>query len=58
MGLLDKAKAWVGGNKSQAHTAVDKGADLADDKTGGKYADKIDTGTDKAKEQIDKLPDT
>jgi hypothetical protein len=58
MGLLDKAKAWVGGNKSQAHSAVEKGADLADDKTGGKYTDKIDTGEDKARDQIDKLPDT
>ena len=58
MGLLDKAKAWVGGNKSQAHSAVDKGADIADDRTGGKYTEKIDTGAEKASEQIDKLPDT
>ena len=58
MGLLDKAKAWVGGNKGQAHSAVEKGADLADDKTGGKYADKVEMGEDKAREQIDKLPDT
>jgi hypothetical protein len=58
MGLLDKAKAWVGGNKSHSHGAVDKGADIADDKSGGKYTDKIDMGADKAKDQIDKLPDT
>ena len=55
MGLLDKIKSMIGGNSSQAKGTVDKGASVADDKTGGKYTDKIDTGAEKAKEGIDKL---
>jgi hypothetical protein len=34
---------------------LDKAADLADKKTGGKYADKIDSGVDKAKDALDDL---
>jgi len=58
MGMMDTVKGWLGGNKGQAKGGVDKGADLADGQTGGKYSDKIDTGADKAKDQIDKLPDS
>lgn len=57
MGLLDKIKGMIGGNKDQAKGAVDKGAAIADDKTGGKYGEHIDTGADKAKDGIDKLAD-
>ena len=55
MGLLDKIKGMVGGNSAKAKDAVDKGAQVADDKTGGKYSEHIDTGAEKAKEGIDKL---
>ena len=55
MGLLDKIKSMIGGNSSQAKGGVDKVASTADEKTGGKYADKIDTSAEKAKEGIDKI---
>jgi hypothetical protein len=55
MGLLDKAKSLISGHESKAKAGVDKGADLADDRTGGKYSDKIDMGADKAKDAIDDL---
>jgi hypothetical protein len=55
MGLMDKLKSLVGGNKDKAKGGVDKGAGIADSKTGGKYTDNIDTGADKAKDGIDKL---
>jgi len=58
MGLLDKIKGMVGGNSAKAKGAVDKGAQIADDKTGGKYSEHIDTGAEKAKEGIDKLGET
>ncbi|MFC4554552.1 antitoxin [Georgenia faecalis] len=45
MGIADKAKDAVGGEKG-SDAALDKGANLADDKTGGKHADKIDKGQD------------
>ena len=57
MGLLDKAKGLLGGHQAQAKAGVDKAADVADDKTDGKYSDNIDTGADTAKEGIDKLTD-
>ena len=55
MSILDSLKGLLGGRKSEAKKGVDKAAGIADAKTGGKHADKIDMGADKAKEQIDKL---
>jgi hypothetical protein len=54
MGILDKAKGLLGGHKAEAKQGVDKAADVADAKTGGKHADKIETGAEKAKDTIDK----
>ena len=55
MGLLDKAKGLLGGHKAEAKQGVDTAADLADAKTGGQHADKIDMGAEKAKDAIDKV---
>ena len=57
MGILDKAKEMMGkdDNADKAKTGVDKAADMADDKTGGKYSDKIDSGADAAKSQLDNM---
>ena len=49
MGIFDKAKDLVGKNSDKVEDAIDKAADVADDKTGGMYAELIDTGVDKAK---------
>jgi hypothetical protein len=57
MGLMEKVKGMFGGHEAQAKSGVDKAADVADDKTGGKYSDQIDMGADKAKEGIDDLTD-
>jgi hypothetical protein len=56
MSILDKAKGLIGKNRDQAKDGVDKGADLADKKTGGAHSDKIDSAADKAKDVIDDLP--
>ncbi|MCB1246202.1 MAG: antitoxin [Acidimicrobiia bacterium] len=53
MGFMDKAKGLLKGNKGSVDDAVDKAADMADDKTGGKYTEQIDTGADKAKDALD-----
>jgi hypothetical protein len=55
MGLLDKVKDLVSGNKDQVKGGIDKAADLVDDKTGNQHSDKIDTAADKAKDAVDKL---
>ncbi len=52
MGLMDRVKGMLSGHKDQANSAVDKGGDMIDDRTGGKYADKVDTGQEKAKDII------
>ncbi len=49
MGLLDKAKALLGQHEEKVEGAIDKVAEVVDDKTGGKYADKIDKGVEAAK---------
>lgn len=66
MGFLDDMKDTAGKaadavndladqHGDEAKQALDKAADVADDKTGGKYTDKIETGVDKAAEAIDKM---
>ena len=52
-----KAKDAVAKNSDKIDGAVDKAADFVDDKTKGKYADKVDTVQNKAKEAVEKLAD-
>jgi hypothetical protein len=55
MSILDKVKDLLKGKSAQMDSAIDKAADVADDKTGGKYTEKIDDAADKAKDVVDKL---
>ncbi|MEV7675230.1 antitoxin [Streptomyces sp. NPDC088752] len=66
MGLLDSLKAKLGPAKekvadlAQQHgekidQGLDKAAKVVDEKTKGKYSDKIHSGTGKAKEAIDRM---
>ncbi|MFJ6523182.1 hypothetical protein ACVW0K_005265 [Streptomyces filamentosus] len=66
MGLLDSLKAKLGPAKdkvsdlAQQHgdkidQGLDKAAKMVDEKTKGKYSDKIQSGTGKAKEAIDRI---
>ncbi|WP_329062713.1 antitoxin [Streptomyces sp. NBC_01429] len=66
MGFLDSLKAKIGPARdkvtdlAQQHgdkieQGLDKAARTVDEKTKGKYSDKIGTGTDKAKGALDKL---
>ena len=52
---VDKAKDLAAGNSDKVKEGIDKGADMADDKTGGKYSGQIDQGTDAAKDAVDGL---
>ncbi len=49
MGLFDKAKGLAGEHADKVEQAIDKVADVVDEKTGGKYADQIDKGVEAAK---------
>ena len=59
MGFLDDAKAKltdaIDKNGDKIGGALDKVADLADKKTGGKHSDKIDSGVEKVKDALDDL---
>lgn len=57
MGFLDKVKGLVGQNSDKVEGGIDKAAEVADEKTGGKYTEHIDTGAEKAKEVVDGLTD-
>ncbi|KAB2345630.1 antitoxin [Actinomadura rudentiformis] len=54
MSIVDKVREMLGGHGDKAKDAVGKAGDMADKKTGGKYADKIDMGQEKASEYIDR----
>lgn len=55
MGIFDKAKKLAEDNADKVDDAIDKGADVADDRTGGKFSDKIDKGAEAAKGLAEKI---
>jgi len=59
MGFLDKlrgkATQAVDQHGEKIADGIDKAAEVADRKTGGKHAGKIDSGAEKAKDALDKL---
>ena len=42
MSLIDKAKKFIGDNPDKVRQGIEKVGDEIDERTGGKYADKID----------------
>ncbi|MDK1476440.1 antitoxin [Streptomyces sp. 549] len=57
MSFLKKAKDLLAKHDDKVGQAVDRAAAMADSKTGGKYRDHIRTGSEKAKEAVEKLAD-
>lgn len=53
MGLLDKIKGMLGGNADKVKEGIDKAGDMVDDKTGGKYSDKIEMAEEKIADVLD-----
>ncbi|MEO5780065.1 MULTISPECIES: antitoxin [Arthrobacter] len=65
MGFLDnlkgKAQQLVDGNEQAIKDGIEKAGDFVDSKTGGKYADKIDSaqqGASRLVDKVDRKPDT
>jgi hypothetical protein len=50
--MADKAKDFAGEHDKQSDEALDKAAELADDKTGGKYGSQVQSGEDKAEDYL------
>lgn len=42
MGFLDKAKGMISKNPTKIVEGIDKATDMIDEKTGGKFSDKLD----------------
>ena len=55
--LVAKAKELLAKNDVKVKETLDKVAGVVDDKTKGKYTDKIEGAVAKTKEVVDKLPD-
>lgn len=52
MGIFDKAKDALSEHTDKVGTGIDKAGDVVDQKTGGKYADRVDQGQDLAKNKL------
>jgi len=48
MGIFDKAKDALSEHSEHVDSGIERVGDLIDEKTGGKYADKVDQGQDLA----------
>ena len=58
MGLFDKAKAMVSENTDKVADAVDKGKDMVNEKTEGKYADKLEKADQMIDGQLNKMDES
>lgn len=50
-GFMDKAKEFADQHDEQVDQGMEKAGDFADEKTGGKYGEKVDRGVDAAQER-------
>ena len=53
MGLFDKARDLAQDNADKLDGVIDRAADAVDEKTGGKYSDKIDKAAGAARKALD-----
>jgi hypothetical protein len=53
MGIFDKAKDVLNQHDDKVDQAVDKAADVADQRTGNQHGEQIDRGADLAKDKLD-----
>ena len=51
MGFLDDAKRFIDEHDDQVDQGIEKAGDLVDDKTDGKFADKVDQAQDIVEEK-------
>ena len=49
MSFVEKVKEFLGKHGDQVDKVVEKAGDMADEKTGGKYADRVDMAQEQAK---------
>lgn len=54
MAMFDKVKNWVSKNPDKAGQAIEKAGNLFDQKTKGKYTDKVNKAQSAARTYVDK----
>jgi hypothetical protein len=54
MSIMDKMKEFLGQHGDKVDKVVEKAGDMVDEKTGGKYADKVDKAQEQAKKTAGK----
>ena len=52
MGIFDRAKDALSGQREQIDAAVEKVGDFVDEKTEGKYAEQVDKGQEIARDKL------
>ena len=52
MGLMDKLRSVLGQHSDKVDTGIESSGDAVDDRTGGKYADRVDQGQDAARDYL------
>jgi len=55
---IEKAKDFIKGHPEQAGQGIDKAEEIINERTGGKYADQLDQGTDKVREGLGLPPES
>lgn len=53
--MMGKAKDMLADKKESLHSGIDKVADMVDEKTDGKHADKVDKAQEALKGAVDKF---
>jgi hypothetical protein len=51
MSFMDRAKDFADDHDEQVDQGIEKAGDLIDDRTGNRYSEQIDKGTDQAQER-------
>ena len=54
---IDRAKDFIRGNPDKARDALEKAEDMVNERTGGKYAEHVDKGSDMVSEQLGLPPE-
>jgi MT0933-like antitoxin protein len=52
MGIFDKAKDALSGQRDKIDAGVEKAGDILDERTGSKYAEQVDQGQEMARDRL------
>jgi hypothetical protein len=53
MSIVDRVREMLGQHTDKANDAVEKAGDMFDERTGGKYAEKVDKAQEQARKYVE-----